>query len=201
VVEKLSRQYRLTGPIDKVEEGKLGRVLIYREAELEPGRYTLETIAYDAPTGRASVRTGTLEVPAGEEGGLRLSDVVILKHAEPAGPGAEKRGNPFRVADMLVSPTLGEPIRRSLGQVPFFFTAYAPAGAGARPKLTVELRQQGRTLAQLPGDLPEADAAGRIQYLAGLPLEKIPAGSYELRITVSDGTTSVTRSGYFAIED
>lgn len=199
VVEKLSRQYRLTGPLDKVEEAKLGRVLFYREAELEPGRYTLETIAYDAPTGRAGVRTGTLEVTAGEEGGLRLSDVVILKHAEPAGPGEETRGNPFRVANMIVSPNLGEPIRRSRKQVPFFFTAYAPAGA--RPKLTVELRQQGRTLARLPGELPEPDASGRIQYLAGLPLEKMPAGTYELRITVGDAATSVTRSGYFTLED
>ncbi|HJQ32467.1 MAG TPA: VWA domain-containing protein [Pyrinomonadaceae bacterium] len=200
VVEKLSKQYRLTGPIDKVEAEKQGRVLFYREAELEPGRYTLEVVAYDAPTGRASVRTGAVEVPAGEEGGLRLSDVVFLKRAEPAGAGEEKRGNPFRVADMIVSPNLGEPIRRSLRQAPFFFTAYTRPGA-ARPKLTIELRQQGRTLAQMPGDLPEPDAAGRIQYLAGLPLEKIPAGTYELRVTIGDAATTVTRSGYFTLED
>ncbi len=200
VIEKLSRQYRLTGPLERVEQEKQGRVLFYREAELEPGRYALEVIAYDAPTGRASVRTGAVEVPAGEEGGLRLSDVVFLKRAEPAGAANEEmRGNPFRVADMIVSPNLGEPIRRSLKQAPFFFTAYTRPGA--RPRLTIELRQQGRTLAQMPGELPEPDAAGRIQYLAGLPLEKIPAGSYELRVTVGDASASVTRSGYFTLED
>ena len=200
VVEKLSRQYRLTGPLEKIGEEKQGRVLFYREAELEPGRYTLEVIAYDAPTGRAGVRTGAVEVPAAEEGGLRLSDVVFLKRAEPAGAGdEEKRGNPFRVADMLVSPNLGEPVRRSLKQAPFFFTAYARPGA--RPRLTIELRQQGRTLAQMPGELPAADASGRTQYLAGLPLEKIPAGTYELRVTIGDASASVTRSGYFTLED
>jgi VWFA-related protein len=201
VVEKLSKRYRLTGPLEKVEAEKQGRVLFYREAELEPGRYALEVVAYDAPTGRASVRTGSVEVHAADEGGLRLSDVVFLKRAEPAGAADEKRGNPFRVADMLVSPNLGEPIRRSLGQAPFFFTAYTRPGGGARPKLTIELRQQGRTLAQMPGDLPEPDAAGRIQYLAGLPLEKIPAGTYELRVTVGDAATSVTRSGFFTLVD
>jgi len=56
-------------------------------------------------------------------------------------------------------------------------------------------------LAPMPGELPEADASGRIQYLAALPLEKIPAGSYELRVTVTDGTTSVMRSANFKIED
>jgi VWFA-related protein len=201
VVEKLSNRYRLSGPLDKVEGEKTGRVLFYREAELEPGRYTLETIAYDAPSGRASVRTGTVEVSATDEGKLRLSDVVILKRAEPAGAADEKRGNPFHVGNMIVTPNLGEPIGRSLKQVPFFFTAYTPSGTSIRPKLTIELRQQGRTLAQIPGDMPEADASGRIQYLAGLPLERIPAGAFELRITVSDGTTSVTRSGYFTVED
>ncbi|MFL6335793.1 MAG: VWA domain-containing protein [Pyrinomonadaceae bacterium] len=201
VVSKLSNQYRLSGPLDKVEGEKQGRVLFYREAELEPGRYTLETVAYDALNGRTSVRTGTLEVAATDGGRLRLSDVVILKRAEPAGAADEKGANPFHVGNLIVSPNLGEPIRRSLRQVPFFFTAYAPPGASVRPKLSIELRQQGRTLARLPGEMPEADASGRIQYVAGLPLEKIPAGSYELKVTVSDETTSVTRSGYFTIED
>jgi hypothetical protein len=82
---------------------------------------------------------------------------VILKRAEPAGAADEKRGRPFRVGDMIVSPNLGEPIRRSL------------------------------------------NASGRIQYLAGRPLEKIPAGTYELKVTVSDERPRVTRTGYFTI--
>ena len=130
-----------------------------------------------------------------------MSGIVFLKRAEPASAAEEKRSNPFHVGSVIVSPNLGEPIHRSLKQVPFFITMYTSATTSTKPKLTIELRQHGRTLAQLPGDMPEADASGRIQYLAGLPLEKIPAGSYELRITVSDETTSVTRSGFFTIED
>lgn len=64
VVGKLSQQYLLSGPLDKLEEVKKERVLFYREANLGPGRYTLETIGYDAPTGRSSVRTGTIQVAA-----------------------------------------------------------------------------------------------------------------------------------------
>ncbi len=201
VVEKLSKQYRLSGPLDKLEETKQGRVLFYREVDLAPGRYTLEAIAYDAPTGRASVRTGNIEVFEADEGKLRLSSVVILKRAEQTNGADEKGNNPFHVANMIVYPNLGEPIHKTLKQVPFFLTAYTAPGTNTTPKLTIELRQQGRTLAQIPGDLPAPDASGRIQYMAGLPLEKIPAGSYELRITVSDGTTNETRSGYFTVED
>jgi VWFA-related protein len=201
VVDKLSHQYRLNGPLNTLAQTKLSRVLFYREADLAPGRYTLEIIAYDSPTGRASVRTEIIEVHASDEAKLRVSDVVMLKRAEPANAADEKRSNPFQVGNLIVSPNLGEPIRRSLKQVPFFFTVYQPSGASIRAKLTIELQQHGRTLAQIPGEMPAADASGRIQYVSALSVEKIPAGSYELRITVSDQSTSLTRSRFFTIED
>jgi hypothetical protein len=106
VVQKLSRQYRLSGPMEKLDDEKKGRVLFYREADLMPGRYRLETVAYDAPTGRSSVRTGTIEVTASDEGKLRLSDVVILSRAEPANAADEKHRNPFLVGNLIVSQIL-----------------------------------------------------------------------------------------------
>ena len=86
-------------------------------------------------------------------------------------------------------------------EVPFFFVVYPSPANLAGPTLTIELRQQNRTLARMPADLPKPDASGRIQYLGGLPAGKLPAGSYELRITVSDEPTTVTRSVYFKIQD
>ena len=198
---KLSSQYKLSGPIDKVEEAKKQRILFYREAHLPPGRYDVETIAYDAPSGRASVRAGVVEVPASEDGKLRLSDVMLLKRAEPVAPADDNNTNPFRVGNLIVHPNLGEPIPRSLKQVPFFFTVYVPAGAASKPKLMIELVAQGSTLSKMPGELAEIDAMGRSQFVAGLPVETIPVGKYELKITVSDGATSVSRSRSFTLVD
>jgi VWFA-related protein len=199
VIAKLSNQYRLNGPIDKAEDAKKGRVLFYREPNLPAGNYTLETIAYDAPSGRYSVQTGKLEVPETDSSKLRLSDVVLLKRAEPAGASDENKSNPFRVANMIVSPNLGEPIQRSLKQVPFYFTVYLPTAN--KPKLTIELLSQGRTLAQLPGALPDSDAFGRSQFVAGLPIEKMPTGNYELKITVSGEAGNLSRSRSFTLVD
>jgi len=201
VVEKLSNQYRLSGPLDKVEEAKRGRVLFYREAELMPGRYTMEAIAYDSPTGRASVRLGELEVPETDEGKLHMSSIVILRSAEKAAATDQRESNPFQVAGMELYPNLGENTHKARKQMPFFFTAYTASAATAAPKMMIEVCQKKQVLAQMPGEMPAPDEAGRIQYIAGLPLEKIPAGTYELRITVNDGTASVTRSRFFTIED
>jgi hypothetical protein len=102
---------------------------------------------------------------------------------------------------MIASPNLGEPISRSLKQVPFFFTVYVPSSV-AKPTLTIELSQGGRALAQIPGQLPESDPLGRIQFVAALPIEKIPAGTCELKITVSgEGKATLSRARTFTLVD
>ena len=54
-MQKLSQQYLLTGDAKDVEAAKKGEILFYREAELPPGVYTMETIVFDA-IGRARQR-------------------------------------------------------------------------------------------------------------------------------------------------
>ena len=200
VVSKLSNQYRLNGSLDKVEDAKKGRVLFYGEAVLPAARYTLETIAFDAPSGRSSVRRGTLEIGETDPGKLRLSDVTFLSRAEKVSVTDENKDNPFLVGNMIASPNLGEPISKSQKQVPFFFSAYFPPGT-TRPKLTIELDQGGRALAQIPGELRDSDVTGRSQFFAALPLEQIPVGAYELKITISSDGTSLSRSRSFTIVD
>ena len=73
-------------------------------------------------------------------------------------------------------------------------------GVTTAPKLTIELRQAGKSLARIPAQLGAPDAQGRIQYVAGLPLESIPPGAYELKVTIEDGRSSVSRSGFFSVE-
>jgi VWFA-related protein len=200
VVRKMSNQYRLSGPLEQLEAAKRGRVLFYREAELPAGRYSFEAVAYDAPTGRASVRAGTLEVPEASEGGTRLSSLVIVGSAETA-TADQKADNPFRVGDLLVYPNTGEAAHKETSkQLPFFFTLYVPPGLKTSPKLSIELRQGETSLARIPAELPAPDAAGRIQYLAALPLEKIQPGAYELRVTVEDGKTTLSRTASFTVE-
>jgi hypothetical protein len=158
----------------------------------------LETIAFDAPSGRSSVLRRTLEIAETDPGKLRLSDVTFLSRAEKVTVTDENKGNPFLIGNMIASPNLGEPISKSQKQVPFFFTVYMPAGA-AKPKLTIELNQGGRALAQIPGELRDGDATGRSQYFAALPLAQIPAGAYELKVTISGEGTSLSRSRSFTL--
>jgi hypothetical protein len=49
-------------------------------------------------------------------------------------------------------------------------------------------------------ELPAADARGRIPYLVTIPAEAVRAGSYEIRATVTQGSTSAVSNTAIRIE-
>ncbi len=201
VVSKLSKQYLLSVPSDKLDAFKRGEVLLYRKLDLAPGRYTIEAVAYDAPTDRASVHRASVEVPDNNETKSRMSSIVIIKRAGPLSAEDKKEADPFHFGEIVVYPNLGEALPKQANkQLAFFFTVYPSKGVVAILKATIEFLQNGRTLGKTSTDLPSTDARGRIQYAGTLPLERLQTGAYELKITVDDGQNSMSRSQPFIIE-
>src|SRR5215468_5777260 len=198
IVEKLSHHYALVGPLKSLDSVKKGKILFYREANLPPGKYEVDAVAYDALSAKASVNRCSLEIPVASEYDLRLSSVTIIQRAEQM---KEKTDSPFLVGDqLLVYPNLGEPVRKSAKQMGFYFSVYPAKGATEAPKLTLEVLQDNKSVAKVPLKLSAPDANGRIQYASALPLDSLIAGSYELKISVSDGKSAVSRSASFALE-
>jgi len=198
VVEKLSHHYGLVGPLKSLDSVKKGKILFYREANLPPGKYEVDAVAYDALNSKASVNRCGLEIPEAGENDLRLSSVTIIQRAEQM---KEKTDSPFLVGDqLLVYPNLGEPVRKSAKQMGFYFNVYPAKGATEAPKLTLEVLQNNKSVAKVPLKLGAPDAKGRIQYASALPLESLNPGSYELKISVSDSKSAVSRSAAFTVE-
>ena len=200
VIDKMSQSYVLTGPIERLESVKQGNVLFYRERELKPGLYTLEAIVHDAISDRASVRLATVEERPVDAATLRVSDLVLISSAERIAKADQRAGSPFLVGDMLLYPNLGEELRKSAApELGFFFTAYP--GKGSQPQATLEVLQNGARLASLPLTLGAPDSFGRIQHVSRLPIGALAAGTYDLRVVLSDGRQQVSRSTTFRIVD
>jgi hypothetical protein len=162
----------------------------------------VEAIAYDAEANAASVRTSELVVPEAPEGRLRLSSVVPVKRVEQVPAADRDPSKPLAYGDLLLYPNLGEPISKAAGnEVTFFFTVYAARNGADRPKARISVLRGGARLAEAPIELPEPDASGRVQHVLGLPLAQLPAGSYELRVSVQDDRGQDTRSAAFTIRD
>jgi VWFA-related protein len=198
VVKKVSQHYEISGPIAEVERAKHGEVLFYREPELQPGVYTMETVVYDAPSGKSSVRLSTVEVPGQNAAALRMSSLVIVKRGEKVAEKERRAENPFQVKDLVISPNLTDPVSKAAKELGFYFAIY-PAPGGPAPEAVLQLLLDDTQVAQLPVPLAAADASGRIQELGRLPLDQIPPGSYELRVVVKQGGGQVVRSALVRI--
>ena len=170
----MSQHYEVNGPIGQMESARRGDVLFYREPELPPGVYTMETVVHDALTGKSSIRIATVDVPTTDPKKLRMSSLVIVKRGEKLNPKERRADNPLGVGDVLVYPNLGDPVSRAAKEVGFFFTAY-PVTGGATLEATLELLQNGQRVAQIPMPLAAADSSGRVQQLGRLPIEQLPA--------------------------
>ncbi len=199
VVGKLSRQYVLSGPLDKMKGTQNGAVLFYKETDLPPGVYEVETVAYDAPTDKASVRRFNIEVPDTDESKLRLSSVAIIQRAEQA-PAGQKAESFFQFGEIMVYPNLGGAFKKAAKQVGFYFVIYPAKGSKPVSEFTLQVAQGNKLFADFPLKLGAADAQGRIPYASAVPIESLSPGTYDLKIIVKDGANSVSRSAMFTLE-
>jgi hypothetical protein len=202
VLDKVSQRYRLQGPIDQLEKargGAYGEVLFYREPVLIPGTYSMETVVFDSLSDKASVRFGTVELPQVDEKALRLSSLVAVRRSEKVPENERQPGNPLYVGDQLLYPSMGEPLSKAtVKELPFFFVAYTAAG-GPPAAATLQLSSNGQKLAEAPLELSPATSAGRIAQVSRIPVEPLPPGTYELRVSVTQGSMAATRSLLFRL--
>ena len=200
IVQKLSQHYALTGSSQDLEAAKKGNVLFYKETQLPVGKYRVQVIAYDTATGQANVSATSLEIVTEDETKPRLSSVAVLKRAERLTVQEQQQERPLRFGELLVYPNLGEKIDRNAAkQLAYFFTAW-PGKKAAKPlQVTLEIRQNNRLVGKTSGELPRPDDRGQIKYASSFPLDKFSPGVFELKVTVSDGVNSASRSTNFSL--
>jgi VWFA-related protein len=191
-VQTLSQQYLLTGDAKDVDAAKKGEILFYREPDLHPGLYSIETIVFDAAANRGSARIATLTVPPPAASALGMSSLVLVSRTEEVPEGHLPAHSPLSIGRTLLYPNLGEPIVNAPSrELPFYFELYGGiAGATA----AVQLMRNGQVLAEAPVQLA-ASTGPRIQHVGRFPIGALPAGTYQLRIRVGD----LTRSAFFTL--
>ncbi len=200
-MQKLSQRYQLSGDARDVEAARQGDIIFYRELDLEPGVYTIESVVFDAGARRGSARITTLNVPAVDRDRPSLSSLVLVNRIEETSdmpPASSSSRPPLFVGSRLLYPNLGEPVSKAAaGELPFYFTLY---GSVPDATVTAELLRNGQPLAEAA--VPLAAATGpRIQHIGRLPVAGLPVGTYELRIAVRAAGRELTRTAFFTLVD
>jgi VWFA-related protein len=198
VVQRFSESYPLEGPIDRVPALKRGRIRFKRQFWLPPGRYTVWTIARDQATERSSVKSMPLEVPA-PSGGIRISELSVIRSLDPAGEAADPVEDPFRTGAMRVAPNLELPVSKAANtQISAYVTIY-PDAAGGVPGLTFEFIRDGKVIGRSAAELPAPDDAGRIKFVASFPTEIFTPGEYGLRAVATQGAAAASSQTRFVL--
>jgi hypothetical protein len=172
-------------------------VLFFRQPTLPPGSYTLEYVVHDALSERAGAGLAPVSVPDKHAGQPQVSSLMIVSRTERV-PAAERDAtNPLYYGDVLLYPSLGEPIsKRQTSALTFAFNLI-PGGAPARASLT--LLQGQRALGETPLSLGAPDVQGRIWHVSQLPIANLAPGEYVLGLTVAAGDRIETRHATFRV--
>jgi VWFA-related protein len=195
-VRTLSQQYLLTGAAKDVDVARQGDILFYRQPDLKPGVYSLETIVHDVQTEHAAARLSTLTVPPA--GRAPLSTLVLVQRAERVAAADRRVDMPFYYGDMLLYPNAGEALHAGRDtELTFYFSVYG--GAAGDLAATLDLLHSGQTLASMPIELPQPIPSGRLQHVGKLPIDKFPSGTYELRLRLRSGGSEEVRNAFFTI--
>jgi VWFA-related protein len=196
VVQKLTRDRSF--PVT-AEQLKLGHFLDKMTVGLPSGKYRLESAVIDRESGKIGTQRSEFTVPA-RVPGVGISSLAAMRSYTPNAKGLDP-ADPFQFQGGSITPTLDLTVKKGPNAVlRMFFTVYQDASVHTAPTVEIEFLQAGKSLTKVPMQLPAADAQGRIPYVMTIPAESIPAGSYEVRATARQGTTTAVSGAMVLIE-
>jgi VWFA-related protein len=193
VVDTFGQDVSLGGTPEQIEASRAQMLPLARRLKLPPGNYTVEFLVRDAVGNRSSGQRFPLTVPA-PEGALAMSSLVVVGAVEPADPKSDS-SDPLRLGEQRIVPNLGRPVAAAPGAtLPIYYAVYVSPGAREPVTATVEVSREGRVVARGSSPLPPADAAGRITGLSPIPLQRLPPGTYDVKVTVSKESLSAVET-------
>jgi VWFA-related protein len=197
VVKKLSEYYPMKGALARLDEASRRKVLFYREAELDSGAYTVDVVVRDNRNGATSIRHLPLQVPDAEGDRLRASSLVLVGTSGLAGGG--RAAEPFVTNGVQLFPSLDDSVTTdAAGRAVVFLRAWAGSATNA-VDASLELREGDRKIAEASLGRLTPDATGRVDVLGRFPVAPLPAGDYQVRVTLKCGPDTETRSTSFRL--
>ena len=195
VVEKVTRDrsFKVTE-----DQHKLGNFLDKTTFVLAPGKYALDVAVLDEANQKIGVDHSEFTVAGAN--GVGISNLLPIRSATPNPKGMDPN-EPLQFQGNSLTPTLDMTIKKVPdAALRLFFTVYQDATIPGKPTVEIEFMQKGQTLQKVPMELPPADAQGRIPYLMTIPAAAIPDGTYDIRATAKQGSTSAVSSATIRFE-
>jgi VWFA-related protein len=195
VVEHFSQDVPGHNALDPKEEAR-SCATMQRHFALPPGPYTVETAVLDRASGKLGATRVQFEV-ANAATGPFLSDVALVRRVDSSDDELDAL-EPLRYQHGTVVPSLSGQVLPGTKQTSFFFLVRPESGLSDPAMLEMQVLRNGELIGQMPLQLP-ADLREAFPYLASLKTSSLPAGNYEVRVSLAQGERVVEREGGFSI--
>ena len=199
IVQRYSRDLPLKGKLEQLAALKASNFNFREQFTVPPGRYLIEAIVADQFGGKVAARR-TSFLANGKPSGVAISSISVVRNFVPNVKDLNAE-EPFQFQGGRIAPTFINTLKQVKGaQMAFFFTVYPDAAATGTPQATVQYLRDGAVVGNATLPLPAADAQGRIPYVLSSPIDAMPPGSYEIKVTVQHGATAAQESVFVTIE-
>ena len=196
---KLSQQYVLEGDLDKLAGTRSRRILFFRTADLLPGEHDVEVAVHDGAAKRNQVFRTSLHIPPPSR--PVVGDLMLVDHAEKLENGEAIVGNPLVANQLALVPTYRPTLsRQERTEVNFAVSLLLEPGAPL-PFAKLTLNDAGAPLSSIALPLHPPDPDGRLLAVGRIPIASIPAGHYELELTIGSGASAQTRRAELTLTD
>jgi len=186
VIGKVSRE--LARESATAELAQAGNILYAEPVELRPGHYVIDAAVTDELTGKTSVkRTSVFVAP---ENSLAVSSLGLVRRFDPLSEPHEAV-SPFELANGRVTPTLVDSVA-SGNPVSLYFVVYPENVSADGLKVTLDLLQDGKTIARKPLNLGKPGPDGSIPMVVQL---SPGPGQCDVLVTAQQGT-AVAKSNF-----
>ena len=195
IVQKFSRDLPLRGKLDQLAALKTSNFNFREQVSLPPGRFIIEAVVTDQFSGKTGARK-TSFIGTAPASALGISSVSVVRNFQPNAKDLTSE-EPYQFQGGRITPTLNTTLKAAKGAaMALFFTVYPDAGSKDAPQAVVQYIKDGTVVGSANLQLPAA-VNGRIPYVLSSPLDNMPPGAYEVKVTVKQGATAVVQESVF----
>ena len=196
ILEKTSQDFQAEVTDQQLAALRADTLAYAGVVSLPPGHYNVETVALDRETGRAS--TGAFGIENPERKGLTLSSLVLTERAEAArNNGDAEDADPLRFQARRIVPAVEANLPAG-AQPSVYFVVYPNRSTAGSPRLKVEFLTGEKVIAGQTAEVPAPNASGAVPMTIAAISKP---GSYQLKVTLSQGVETIERSLWYSIAD
>jgi len=184
------------GALDSKEGAHSDYVTMQRHFALPPGEYTLETAVLDRGNGKVGGQRVQFHLPNVGSGPF-LSDVALVRRLDAFSDESDPL-EPLRYQNDKVTAGLSPQLLPGTKDLSFFFLVHPDSDVSEAATLELQVLRNGELFGQIPLQLPR-DLGEAFPYLASLRTSSLPAGNYEVMLSLSQGEKVMEREARFSI--